>query len=169
MKVILLQDVENLGKEGEIKEVADGFARNFLIPKNMAGPATEMAIQNAQAKKDKESEKAKTELEETQKLAEQLEGRELYIKVKEKEGALFGSVNEKTIAKTLKDEGLNIKPENVKLADPIKEMGEYDVQIILEHGLEANMRIILVSEEDRQRQAPLSHQARASERQAPFT
>ena len=88
------------------------------------------------------------ELEETQKLAEQLEGREIYIKVKEKDGKLFGSVNEKTIAKTLKEEGMNIDPENVKLAEPIKEMGEYDAQISLDHGLEANIRLILVSEEE---------------------
>lgn len=149
MKVILLQDVENLGKEGEIKEVADGFARNFLIPKKMAEPATDAAVQNAEAKKKIKAEKAKIELEEAQKIAEQLEGRELYIKVKEEEGKLFGSVNEKTIAETFKDEGLNINPENVKLAQPIKEVGEYDAQISLDHGLEANIRIILVGEEEK--------------------
>lgn len=148
MKVILLQDVENLGKEGETKEVADGFARNFLIPKKIAELATDAAVQNAEAKKKTKTERAKTELEEAQKIAEQLEGRELYIKVKEEEGKLFGSVNEKTIAKTLKDEGLNINPENVKLAEPIREMGEYDAQIDLDHGLEANIRIILVSESE---------------------
>ncbi len=146
MKVILLQDVENIGREGEKKEVADGFARNFLIPKKMAEPATADAIQKAQAIRQKKAEKAKLELEESQKLAELLEGRELYVKVKEKDGALFGSVNEKMIAKILKDEGLDIKPESVKLADPIKEMGEYDAQISLDHGLEANIKIILVSE-----------------------
>jgi large subunit ribosomal protein L9 len=149
MKVILLQDVENLGKEGEIKEVADGFARNFLLPKKMAEPATEEAVKKTEGKLQKKEEEAKTELGEAQKLAEQLEGRELYIKVKEKEGALFGSVNEKIIAKFLKDEGLDINPENVKLVEPIKEMGEYDVQIDLDHGLEANIRIILVSEEEK--------------------
>jgi large subunit ribosomal protein L9 len=89
------------------------------------------------------------ELEEAQKLAEQLEGRELFIRVKEKEGKLFGSVNEKSIAKAFKDESLNISPENVKLAEPIKEMGEYDVEINLDHGLEANIKIILVSEEEK--------------------
>lgn len=148
MKVVLLQDVENLGKEGEVKEVADGFARNLLIPQKKAERATDSAIQKAQAATQKKAERAKTELEEIQKLAEQLEGRELYVKVKEEEGKLFGSVNEKTIAKTFKDEGLNINPENVKLSEPIKEIGEYDAQISLAHGLEANIRIILVSEEE---------------------
>ncbi|HBB37150.1 MAG: ribosomal protein L9, large subunit ribosomal protein L9 [Candidatus Moranbacteria bacterium GW2011_GWC1_45_18] len=147
MKVILTRNVDNLGKEGEVKEVADGFARNFLFPKKMAEPATDAAIKNAEDKTKKKAESAKLELEEAQKLAEQLEGRELYVKVKETEGKLFGSVNEKTIAKTFKDEGIEINSENIKLLEPIKEMGEYDAQISLNHGLEANIRIILVGEE----------------------
>ena len=150
MKVILTKDIENLGKEGEVKEVADGFARNFLFIKDMAEPATDAAVQNAEVKKRKKAETAKVELEEAQKMAEQLEGRELYIKVKEEEGKLFGSVNEKTIAKTFKDEGLSINPDNIKLTEPIKEMGEYDAQISLDHGLEANIRIILVGEEKKE-------------------
>jgi large subunit ribosomal protein L9 len=147
MKVVLLQDVENVGKEGEAKEVADGYARNFLIPQKMAQQATEEALKKIEDKKAKKEQEAKTELEETQKLAELLEGREVFVKVKEKDGILFGSVNEKTIAKTLKAEGTDIKPENIKLAEPIKEMGDYDVQIVLDHGLEANIRVILVGEE----------------------
>ena len=135
MKIILLQDVENIGKEGELKEVADGFARNFLFPKKMAEIATEDAMKRAESKKQKQAETAKIELEVTQKLAEQLEGRELYVKVKEKDGKLFGSVNEKTIVETLKNEGTIIAPENVRLAEPIKDMGEYDAQIGLDHGL----------------------------------
>ena len=127
--------------------MADGFARNFLFPKKMAEPATDAAIKNAEDKTKKKAESAKLELEEAQKLAEQLEGRELYVKVKETEGKLFGSVNEKTIAKTFKDEGIEINSENIKLLEPIKEMGEYDAQISLNHGLEANIRIILVGEE----------------------
>lgn len=147
MKVVLLKDIENMGKEGEIKEVADGYARNFLLPKNLAELATPESMKKAEAQKAKGVEEAKMELEEAQKLAELLEGRELFIKVKEKDGKLFGSVNEKTIAKTFKDEGLKVDPLNIRLAEPIKEVGEYDVAINLDHGLEANIRVILVSEE----------------------
>jgi large subunit ribosomal protein L9 len=147
MKIILLKDVENLGREGEIKDVADGYARNFLIAQNMATVATDISIAKSEEKKLQIEKKAKTELEEAQKLAEQLEGRELYIKVKEKEGKLFGSVNEKTVAKVLKEEGINIPPSNINLAEPIKDMGEYEAQINLDHGLEANIRLILVGEE----------------------
>ncbi len=146
MKVILLQNIHDFGKEGDVKEVADGYARNFLIPKKMAEAATKNAMQNAEVKKASAAENAKTELEEAQKLAELLEGRELFVKVKEKEGKLFGSVNEKTIAKTFKEEGIKIDPTNIKLAEPIKEVGEYDVAINLDHGLEANIKVILISE-----------------------
>jgi len=102
----------------------------------------------ARSIKKQKTETAKVELEEAQKLAEQLEGRELFIKVKEEEGKLFGSVNEKTIAKTFKDEGISINPESIKLAEPIKDIGEYDAQISLDHDLEANIKLILVSEEE---------------------
>lgn len=147
MKVILLKNVDKLGKEGEVKEVADGYARNFLIPQDLAEPATEQAFREAELSAAKKSKVDQTDLEEVQKLAEQLDGRELFIKVKEKDGTLFGSVNEKTIAKTFADEGLKIEPENVKLDEPIKEVGEYDIRLELPHGLEANIKVILVPEE----------------------
>ena len=147
MKVVLLKDVDKLGGEGEIKEVAEGYARNFLIPKNFAKAATDQAIREIEAMKERKVKTDQMELEETQKVAEQLDGRELFIKVKEKDGILFGSVNEKMIAKTLADEGLMIQASNIKLEEPIKEVGDYDVNVSLDHGLEANIKVILVPEE----------------------
>jgi len=147
MKVVLLKDVEKLGREGEIKEVAEGYARNFLIPKNFVKPATDQTIQEVELKKEKKTKSDQIELADAQKIAEQLDGRELFIKVKEKEGTLFGSVNEKTIAKTFADEGLKIDPKHVKLKEPIKEVGDYDVKLELDHGLEANIKVVLVPEE----------------------
>jgi len=147
VKVILLKNVDKLGEEGEVKEVADGYARNFLIPQDLAKQATEQALREAEANAAKKSKVVQADLEEAQKLAEQLDGRELFIKVKEKDGTLFGSVNEKTIAKTFADEGLKIDPESVKLEEPIKEVGDYDVRLELPHGLEANIKVILVPEE----------------------
>jgi len=147
MKVVLLKDVEKLGREGEIKEVAEGYARNFLIPQNFVKPATDQVIAEVELKKEKKTKSDQMELAEAQKIAEQLDGRELFIKVKEKDGTLFGSVNEKTIAKTFADEGLKIDLKNVKLEEPIKEVGDYDVKLELDHGLEANIKVILVPEE----------------------
>jgi len=147
MKVVLLKDVEKLGREGEIKEVAEGYARNFLIPQNFVKPATEQAVQEVELKKAKKAKSDQMELAEAQKIAEQLDGRELFVKVKEKDGTLFGSVNEKTIAKNFSDEGMKIEPKNVKLEEPIKEVGDYDVKLELDHGLEANIKVILIPEE----------------------
>jgi large subunit ribosomal protein L9 len=148
MKVILLKEVAKLGKEGEITEVTEGYARNFLIPQNLAKAATEQTVKDAEIKKEKKLKSDQMELEDAQKLAEQLEGRELFIKVKEKEGKLFGSVNEKTISKTFAADGLKIEPESVKLEEPIKEVGDYDIRIELQHGLEANVKVVLVPEEE---------------------
>jgi large subunit ribosomal protein L9 len=147
VKVVLLKDVEKLGREGEIKEVAEGYARNFLIPQNFVKPATDQVVQEVELKKAKKEKSDQMELAEVQKIAEQLDGRELFIKVKEKDGTLFGSVNEKTIAKNFSDEGMKIEPKNVKLEEPIKEVGDYDVKLELDHGLEANIKVILVPEE----------------------
>lgn len=147
MKIILLKDVEKLGKEGEIKDVAEGYARNFLIPQSFAKPATDQAIREVELAKEKKKKADQMDLEKTQKLAEQLDGRELFIKVKEKDGKLFGSINEKTIAKSLADENLKIEPKNVKIEEPIKEVGDYEVKLELDHGLEANIKVILVPEE----------------------
>jgi large subunit ribosomal protein L9 len=147
VKVVLLKDVEKLGREGEIKEVAEGYARNFLIPQNFVKPATDQAIAEIELKKEKKTKSDQMELAEVQKIAEQLDGRELFIKVKEKDGTLFGSVNEKTIAKNFSDEGMKIEPKNVKLEEPIKEVGDYDVKLELDHGLEANIKVILIPEE----------------------
>ena len=147
MKVVLLKDVEKLGREGEIKEVAEGYARNFLIPQNFVKPATDQAIQEVELRKEKKTKSDQMELTEVQKIAEQLDGRELFIKVKEKDGTLFGSVNEKTMSKTFADEGLKIDPKKVKLEEPIKDVGDYDVKLELDHGLEANIKVILVPEE----------------------
>jgi large subunit ribosomal protein L9 len=148
MKVVLTKKVDNLGGEGDVKEVADGYGRNFLIPRGLAFEATKQNIAQAETKKSKKEKDAKMELQEAQSLAEQLEGRELYMKVKEKDGKLFGSINEKNIAKELKSEGLNIDPVNGKLEEPIKERGDYDVRIELDHGLEASLRLIVVAEEN---------------------
>lgn len=147
MKVILLKNVDKLGKEGEVKEVADGYARNFLIPQDLAKSATEQALREVESSAAKKMKDEQMDLAEAQKMAEQLDGRELFIKVKEKDGTLFGSVNEKTISKALSDEDLSVGPQCVKLEEPIKEVGDYDVRLELDHGLEASIKVILVPEE----------------------
>ena len=145
MKVVLLSDVKNIGKRGDIKNVADGFARNFLFPKKLAEVATNDAIRKVEIEKQKQNENDKKNLEVTQELASQLDGKEITICAKAKSGKLFGSITAKNIAKELKKEKFDIK-ENSIILEPIKELGEYDLKIELEHGIEVSLKLIVKEE-----------------------
>lgn len=128
---------------GDVKEVSDGYARNFLLPKKLAEAATETGIKNVENLKNKMAEAEQADLEKNQQLAESLQDREILIQVKEKDGKLFGSVNAKMIAKELKKEVLDIDEKSVILAEPIKKVGEYDVKIELGHGIETFVKVIV--------------------------
>jgi len=147
MKVILLKDVEKLGKEGEIKEVANGYARNFLIPNELAVLATKDQIAKLEEIKEIESKQSEKELVKFQELATQLDGLELEISAKvSEEEKLFGAITNIQIVEKLKEQGIIIDKEQVKLKDPIKEIGEYEINIQLPHNLEAKIKIIIVKE-----------------------
>lgn len=144
MRVILLQDIEKLGKKYEIKEVADGYARNFLIPKGLAKPATEKLIKWAENQKKLMMKKIEEELKRAQQMASKLDGQELEFWVKTgKKGELFESINSAKIAKKLKERGFNVKKNQVVLEKPLKEIGEFPVKIHLDQGLEAEIRVII--------------------------
>lgn len=145
MKIVLLKDVKNVGKGGDIKEVADGFARNFLFPQKLAEMATEDAIKKVENLRKKQNEDAKKDLEATQKVAEQLDGKEVEILAKAKDGKLFGSITAKNIVKELKKEDFDIKESSI-IMDSVKELGEYDIKIELGHGIEAFLKLVLKEE-----------------------
>ncbi|MFO7807467.1 MAG: 50S ribosomal protein L9 [Candidatus Moraniibacteriota bacterium] len=147
MKVVLLKEVEKLGKAGEIKQVSDGFARNYLIPKKMAKPATQKAIEKVEEQLKKELEKNKEELRRNQKLAEEIKKEEIIIRKKAKKGKLFGSVTEEDIVKALKEKHIDTKESNIKMNKQIKEAGEYEIKISLNHGIEAELKVIIEEEE----------------------
>ncbi len=147
MKVILLQDIKNIGKKYEVKEVKDGYARNFLIPKGLVKPANKPAMKWLKIQKEIEAQKAEKELKSIQSLASQLDGLEITIPVKVgEEKQLFESIDVQKILKALKEKGFKVKKEQIKLEESIKELGEYPVKIYLEHNLEAEIRIILMEE-----------------------
>jgi len=147
MKVILLKDVKDLGKKFEIKEVAAGYARNFLIPQGLAKIATKDALKWLQVQKEIEEKRAEEELKKFQKKASDVDGQEIIIQVKVGEGGqLFESINVQKIAERMKEIGFNIKKNQILLAEPIKELGEFPVKIKFEHNLEAEIKIIIIEE-----------------------
>jgi len=147
MKIVLLEDIDKLGKKYEIKEVSDGYARNFLIPKGLAKLATPKNIKLAKIKKEKELRKAEEQLRRVQKMAAQIEGQEITISLKTGEkGQLFESVTSQMVSKKLAEMGFEIKKSQIEIPKPIKEIGEYPVKIDFEHGLEAEIKLIVTEE-----------------------
>jgi large subunit ribosomal protein L9 len=147
MKVILLQDVENLGKKYEVKNVKAGHARNFLIPKNLAKPATKEALKWLETQKEIAEKRAEEELKKVQGSASTLDGQEITISVKiGKEGQFFESITAQKIWEKLKEHNFEIKKTQIILEEPIKELGEFPVKIRFEHNLETEIKIIVVEE-----------------------
>jgi large subunit ribosomal protein L9 len=147
MKVILLKDVEKLGRKGEVKKVADGYGRNYLIPNKLAVLATKSELVKLEEEKKVETEKAEEELKTYQEIASQIDGLELEITAKvAEEGKLFGAVTTSQIAEKIKEQGFEIKKEQIKLDEPIKEIGEYEATIEFPHNLETKIKIIIVEE-----------------------
>ncbi|HUT96309.1 MAG TPA: 50S ribosomal protein L9 [Candidatus Paceibacterota bacterium] len=147
MKVILLKDVENLGKKNDVKNVANGHARNFLIPEKLAIPATEKAMKELTAQQEIEIQKAEQELKVVEEIVSQIDGLEIEVFVKADEtGKLFGSMNDVKISQLFKDRGFNIKKSQIKILQPIKEVGEHSVIISFDHGLEAEIKLIIIDE-----------------------
>lgn len=147
MRVILLKDVENLGKKYEVKEVKEGYARNFLIPKGLARKATEKALGWLKLQKEKEAKKAEKELKKFQDAASAIDGHEVIIPVKIGEKKeIFESITSQKIFEELKNAGFNIKKNQIDLPEPIKELGEYPIKIKFKHNLEAEIKVIIVEE-----------------------
>lgn len=150
MRVILLEDIEKIGSKYEIKEVSDGYARNFLIPKGLAKTATEDSVEWADNMLAAEEEKASKQLEKVGSLAEQLDGLEVEIAVKiGDKGQLFEKIDAKDIAVKLKEMGYDIDKKRVILDAPLEDLGEHEASIKFDHNLETQIKIIIAEESDR--------------------
>lgn len=145
MKVILLQDVKGTGKKGELKEVSDGYARNFLLPKNLAKKATAQAM--SELKNAEESKAFKIEEDKKKANAEKakLEGKSINIKAKAGQGGrLFGSVTAKEISAELKKQfGINIDKRKISLDVDIKAFGTYNAEVKLYTGIVAKVKVVV--------------------------
>ncbi len=149
MKIILIQDVDGLGKKYDVKNVNDGYARNYLIPNNLAKQATEDALKWLEIQSEIVQEKQEEDLKKTQGMASKIDGMELNFSVEVGDkGQLFESIGEQKIKEALKEEaGVDLSKKQIKLKEPIKEKGEFPVRISFDHNLEANIKIIITGKE----------------------
>ncbi len=147
MKVILIKDVESLGGAGDVKEVADGYARNFLIPGGYAEIATKNAIERAEKIKIEKGIEAKEDLKSIEEIAKKLEGVSVIIKAKaDDSGKLYAAIKTGEISEELSKKGLEINKDKIVTEEPIKEIGDYEVVINLEHGLEVRVGVTVENE-----------------------
>ena len=143
MKVILLEDVKALGKKGEIVNVNDGYARNFILPKKLGLEAKSKNLNDLKLQNANEERKAKEILEAAQAFARDLESKSVVIKMKAGEGGrVFGSVSSKEIATAFKDQcGLDIDKKKIQLTDAIKAFGTYDVPVKLHQKVTGILKV----------------------------
>ena len=143
MKVILLSDVKGQGKKGEIVNVSDGYARNFLFPRNLAQEANAQNLNSAQVRQDAAAHKKAVEKKNAEELAAQLADRGVTIQAKcGSTGRLFGAITNAEIAEPLSAQtGLDIDKKKVVLQNPIKELGTYTVTLKLYAGVQTNIRL----------------------------
>ena len=142
MKVILKENVKNLGMVGTVVDVKPGYARNFLVPHRLAEIATEGAIKNWQLGAERRQKRIEAELAEARTLAEKLNGIVLsFTKTVNADGVVFGSVNKADIFKALTALGHKITKDNIELNMPVKALGETEVGIYLKPTVTAKIKV----------------------------
>ncbi len=145
MKVLLLQDVKAHGKKGDIIEVSDGYAKNFLIKKKMAIQATNQVINETNQKKASELRKLEIEKQEAIKLAERLNGNTIIVEIAcGDNGKMFGSVTAKEISDALLKSGYDIDKKKINLKEPIKSLGTFSVEVKVYANVTSTIKINVV-------------------------
>ena len=149
MKVILLQDIEKIGKKFEIKELKNGYVRNFLVPNGLAKPATREALKWLEVQKEFLEKKAEEELKKIQGVASGVDGMEVIISVKVgDQGQFFEKINAQKIIDKLKEMGFEVKKTQITLDQPIETIGEFPVKIKFQDNLEAEIKVITTEEKE---------------------
>jgi large subunit ribosomal protein L9 len=149
MEVLLLKDVEQLGQTGEIKRVADGYARNYLIPRGLATFATPGAIKQAELVRQSDARRQAKELDKAQALAQELDGRSITFQARAGESdRLYGSITNANIADALEEQiGKEVDRRKIELEEPLKELGMHAVTVRLAPGAEAKVTVVIEREE----------------------
>lgn len=145
MKLLLIREVEGLGKPGDLVNVSPGYARNFLLPRNLASEPTAQALRRVDAEKRRASREVETRRKEGEALAQSLENCSVNIPARAGEGGhLFGSVGAAEIVKALAADGRKVEEEWLRLERPIKEVGIYDVPVVLNGETRATVKVWVV-------------------------
>ncbi len=147
MKVILLKDVENIGKKFEVKEVKNGYARNFLLPNDLAKPATKEALNQLEIQRALEEKKSELDLKAIQETASKVDGLEVIIPVKLGEkGELYEKINSQKVLEKLREMGFEVKKAQIDMENPVQEIGEFKIRIKFAHNLESEINLIITEE-----------------------
>ncbi|MCR2805363.1 50S ribosomal protein L9 [Paenibacillus soyae] len=142
MKVIFLQDVKGQGKKGQVKDLSEGYVRNFLLPKGLAKPASEGNLKTLEVQTASEEKRKIKEKEDAQALGKRLEELTVVIKAKAGEGGrLFGAITSKQIAEALAAQGIKIDKRKIELEDPIRTLGVTQVSVKLHPEVKAKMSV----------------------------
>lgn len=147
MLVILLENIDKLGNKGEVKNVKDGFARNFLFPRNLAVKATPELLKKAEEDKAKQEEKQKQKEKLALELAKKIEGKRFVIKAKAgDEGQLFSAISSSKIADKIKENGFEVDSKQLILKEAIKKIGDYKIEIEFKKDLKSTINVIIDKE-----------------------
>ena len=143
MQVVFLQTVKGIGQKNQIKNVSDGYARNFLIPRKLAAPATPVAVKNIEAAQAQAQAEDKAEMDRVAKMVKELKAKKLEFQLKsDAKGSVFGSVSADMIKKALHEQGLGAKDQvEVLLEHHIKEFGEHAVQLRFHKGVSGSVTV----------------------------
>ena len=148
MRVVLRDDVENIGRKGDLIEVTDGFARNYLVPRGLAMKATKGVVQQADAMRRNREARDARDREAAQALADQLSGRRIELRARAGEGGrLFGSVTSADVADAVRAQtGVELDRRKTQLAEPLKELGAVEVPVKLHSDVEVTLTVDVVPE-----------------------
>ena len=147
MKVILIKDIDRLGKIGEVIAVKDGYARNYLIPTNIAKEATPGNMKSLEGLKKKQAAIEAAKLEEAKEFAKKISNLSITISAQAgEEEKLFGSITADMIAQSLDIEGVKVDKKDITIDEPIKKLGSYQVSVKVHPEVKASLRIWIVKE-----------------------
>jgi len=147
MKVLLIKDVKSLGKAGEIKEVKDGYGRNFLVAKGFAKIATDEVVENWKERQEKKAQEEAVEIKRLEELKRKIESIELVISKKlGANGSLFGAITNADVADALKENDIELDKKLIHIDHVIKATGSYEADIKLGYGIHAKLKFEVAGE-----------------------